>query len=211
MHRHSSRARRGSAFCLKLSHSGQTFFGTVVTLPLTFFENARTRRIRRDHADAYLIRNRECGSGKDPANWPPNAPPSSDRSGHVSCCCPCCHIASLSLYLKVMRASRFPLRLSVRYRRLGDRDWRPGKTENISRSGVLFRAEEWVEIDQDVELRVELPVAGSGRECPEVFCRGRVVRTVLPTDSEPWPGAAVMIEHHDIVRPSPGLTSLSSR
>ena len=113
--------------------------------------------------------------------------------------------------LSVMRASRFPLHLSVRYRRLGDRDWLPGKTENISRSGVLFRAEECVEIDQSIELRLELPVTAPGRECPEVFCRGRVVRTVSPSGDEPWPGSAVMIEHHDFL-PSPlDFTSLSAR
>ncbi len=110
-----------------------------------------------------------------------------------------------------MRASRYPLHLSVRFRRLGDRDWLPGKTENISRSGVLFRAEERVEIDQNIELRLELPVTTPGRECPEVFCRGRVVRTVSPSQDEPWPGSAVMIEHHDFLPSSIDFTSLSAR
>jgi hypothetical protein len=110
-----------------------------------------------------------------------------------------------------MRASRFPLHLDVRYRRLGDRDWRRGKTENISRSGVLFRAEECVEIDQNVELRLELPVTSPGRECPEVFCRGRVVRTVSPSDGEPWPGSAVLIDHHDFVPPPTNFMSLFAR
>jgi hypothetical protein len=109
-----------------------------------------------------------------------------------------------------MRASRFPLHLLVRYRRVGDRDWRQGKTENISRSGVLFRAEECVEIDQNVEFRLELPVAAPGREFPEVFCRGRVVRTIAPSDDEPWPGSAVMIEHHDFVPPLSDVRSLSA-
>src|SRR5437763_14315297 len=110
-----------------------------------------------------------------------------------------------------MRATRFPLHLSVRYRRVGDRQWRHGTTENISRSGVLFRAEECVEIDESVELRLELPVAMPGRECPEVSCRGRVVRTVSPSDREPCPGSAVMIEDYDFLPPASNLTFLSAR
>ena len=108
-----------------------------------------------------------------------------------------------------MRASRFPLHLSVRYRRVGDRQWRHGTTENISRSGVLFRAQEYVEIDENVELRLELPVATRG-ECPEVSCRGRVVRTVSPSDHEPWPGSAVMIETYDFLPPPTHLTFLAA-
>jgi hypothetical protein len=98
----------------------------------------------------------------------------------------------------------------VRYRRIGDRQWRQGKTENISRSGVLFRAQECVEVDQSVELRLELPVATPGCECPEVSCRGRVVRTVSPSDNEPWPGSAVMIEDYDFLPPPSDLTLLSA-
>jgi len=110
-----------------------------------------------------------------------------------------------------MRASRFPLHLSVRYRRVGDPQWRQGKTENISRSGVLFRAQECVEIDQSVELRLELPVAAPGRQRPEVSCRGRVVRTVSPSDNEPWPGSAVIIEDYDFLPPPTDVTFLSAR
>jgi hypothetical protein len=99
----------------------------------------------------------------------------------------------------------------VRYRRVGDRQWHEGKTENISRSGVLFRARECVEIDQSVELRLELPVAAPGGDCPEVSCRGRVVRTVSPSDNQPWPGSAVMIEQYDFLPPPTDLTLLSAR
>ena len=100
-----------------------------------------------------------------------------------------------------MRASRFPLHLSVRYRRVGDPQWHEGKTENISRSGVLFRAEDSMQVDTDLEIRLELPVAAPGSGRPEVSCRGRVVRTISPSDDEPWPGSAVLIEHHDFVPP----------
>src|ERR1019366_1401637 len=39
------------------------------------------------------------------------------------------------------RARRFNLHLPLRYRPLGEKSWRPGTTENISRSGLLFQAQ----------------------------------------------------------------------
>src|SRR5258708_18743795 len=41
------------------------------------------------------------------------------------------------------RARRFNLQLPLRYRPLGDKSWRPGTTENISRSGLPFQAQEF--------------------------------------------------------------------
>src|SRR5438093_1219765 len=46
-----------------------------------------------------------------------------------------------------MRATRFPLRLPVRYRPLGKPEWRQGQTENISHSGALFRVEAPLPVD----------------------------------------------------------------
>src|SRR5215472_188737 len=40
------------------------------------------------------------------------------------------------------RAQRFQLHLPLKYRRLGEKLWHEGTTENISRSGMLFKAEE---------------------------------------------------------------------
>jgi hypothetical protein len=90
----------------------------------------------------------------------------------------------------------------VRYRQLGESEWRLGRTENISRSGVLVRAEKQVEVNAPVELRVELPPPASGKETAEIVCHGRVVRTV--SEAEGWllPGYAVAIEDYDIIPPS---------
>ena len=44
--------------------------------------------------------------------------------------------------LSPFRAQRFNLQLPLKYRPIGEDDWRAGTTENISRSGMLFRAEE---------------------------------------------------------------------
>jgi hypothetical protein len=109
-----------------------------------------------------------------------------------------------------MRASRFPLHLFVRYRRVGDPQWHEGKTENISRSGVLFRAEDSMQVDTDLEIRLELPVAAPGSARPEVSCRGRVVRTIAPSDNEPWPGSAIAIDNYNFMLPSADAEFLSS-
>jgi hypothetical protein len=109
-----------------------------------------------------------------------------------------------------MRASRFPLHLSVRYRRVGDPQWHEGKTENISHSGVLFRAEDSMQVDTDLEIRLELPAAAPGSARPEVSCRGRVVRTIAPSDNEPWPGSAIAIDNYNFMLPSADAEFLSS-
>jgi len=98
----------------------------------------------------------------------------------------------------------------VRYRRVGDPQWHEGKTENISRSGVLFRAEDSVQVDTDIEIRLALPVAAPGRGRPEVSCRGRVVRTISPSNNEPWPGSAIAIDDYNFMLPSADAESLSS-
>ena len=100
------------------------------------------------------------------------------------------------------RASRFPLRLPLRYRHVGDPEWQKGKTENISDSGVLFRVEGALQVDTTVELRLVLPPAVSEGAYPEVVCRGRVVRTIPPANDQATPGLVVRIEHYNFVRPS---------
>lgn len=100
-----------------------------------------------------------------------------------------------------MRAPRFPLHLPVRYRRLGDHQWRRGETENISRSGVLIRSDDPPELDATVELLVALDVRKTGADAGEVLCSGRVVRYVSPSDNHSRPGSAVAIEQFNFLPP----------
>src|SRR5438132_600449 len=101
-----------------------------------------------------------------------------------------------------MRATRFPLGLQVRYRRMDQSEWRVGNTENISHSGALVRVASSGSLDPEAELEVRfvLPAAPTG-ERAEIACRGRVVRTVSPTDAWPWPGFALAIERYDFLPP----------
>jgi hypothetical protein len=94
-----------------------------------------------------------------------------------------------------MRAPRFRLDLTVRYRPVGDAEWREAKTGNISSSGVLLRAEDPVPVETRLELQVALalsdPTAGTGA----VSCVGHVVRLVADPEGDPQ-GFAVAIDDY---------------
>jgi PAS domain S-box-containing protein len=76
------------------------------------------------------------------------------------------------------RAQRFNLQVPVRYRLEGEPLWRKGMTENISRSGLLFRVEKIVQPSTAVEISLVLPPEIAGLVSAEVTCRGEVVRTL---------------------------------
>jgi PAS domain S-box-containing protein len=75
------------------------------------------------------------------------------------------------------RARRFNLQLPLRYRPLGEQSWRPGKTENISRSGLLFQAQEFLYPNAQLEISLVLPAEIAGLSATEVICRGEIVRS----------------------------------
>ena len=115
-----------------------------------------------------------------------------------------------------MRATRFPLRLPVRYRPLGKPEWQQGQTENVSHTGALFRVEAPLPVDTRVEFRLVLSTTARGdapqspvekQQHPEVFGLGRVVRTVAPTDAYPRSGFALAIEQYEFLPPSSVLNS----
>jgi PAS domain S-box-containing protein len=76
------------------------------------------------------------------------------------------------------RARRFNLRIPLLYRPLGEKNWRPGTTENISRSGMLFQAQEVLNPNAPLEISLVLPAEIAGLASTEVVCRGEVVRSV---------------------------------
>src|SRR3984957_10792917 len=80
--------------------------------------------------------------------------------------------------LTPFRARRFNLQLPLRYRPLGEKAWRPGTSENISRSGVLFQAQELLHPNAVVEITLVLPPEIAGLAATEVMCRAEVVRTI---------------------------------
>ena len=97
-----------------------------------------------------------------------------------------------------VRAPRFSLGVALRYRLEGEREWHDAVTENISRSGVLFRAREALAVDTPLEMRFTL---SAGAASSDVRCRGRVVRTVSPERSQSVSGTAATIRTYRFVRP----------
>ena len=93
------------------------------------------------------------------------------------------------------RARRFNLHLPLRYRLLGEKNWRPGTTENISRSGLLFLAQELLEPNAPVEINLVLPSEIAGLAATEVVCRGEVVRSIGPQGPHPALAAKILQYH----------------
>lgn len=95
------------------------------------------------------------------------------------------------------RAQRFQLHLPLRYRRLGEKIWHEGTTENISRSGMLFQADEVLQPNSQLEINLVLPAEIAGLSATEVVCRGEVVRTVEPNGQALTPAlAARILQYH---------------
>jgi PAS domain S-box-containing protein len=91
------------------------------------------------------------------------------------------------------RAERFQLHLPLKYRQVGENDWRQGTTENISRSGMLFRAEELIPANAQLEINLVLPAEIAGLSAAEVVCRGEVVRAMKGETPTMHPALAAKI------------------
>ncbi len=95
------------------------------------------------------------------------------------------------------RARRFNLHLPLRYRPLGEQNWRAGTTENISRSGLLFQAQELLHPNAILEISLVLPAEIAGLAATEVICRGEVVRSVEGQRQGVSPAlAAKILQYH---------------
>ncbi|MGA2388187.1 MAG: ATP-binding protein [Candidatus Sulfotelmatobacter sp.] len=95
------------------------------------------------------------------------------------------------------RAPRFYLQLPLKYRRLDEENWHDGETRNISRSGLLFQAEDVLQPAMQLEINLVLPAEIAGLSPTEVICRGEIVRTVKSTAEEMPPAlAAKILQYH---------------
>lgn len=103
------------------------------------------------------------------------------------------------------RAARFNLRIPIRYRASGDAAWGEGITENISRSGVLFRAKHLLEVGTSVDMSFVLPAEMGGEARAEVSCHGRVVRTEPNTAARAGVAATITSYHFGRGRDKLGL------
>jgi PAS domain S-box-containing protein len=105
--------------------------------------------------------------------------------------------AAQSREIPSTRAQRFQLHLPLRYRRLGEKTWHEGTTENISRSGMLFQADEVLQLSSQLEINLVLPAEIAGLSATEVVCRGEVVRAVEGRGTSVNPAlAARILQYH---------------
>jgi DNA-binding response OmpR family regulator len=95
--------------------------------------------------------------------------------------------------LPLSRAQRFQLHLPLKYRRLDEEEWHAGETKNISRSGLLFQAEDLLQPNVILEINLVLPSEIAGLSPTEVVCRGEVVRTVKSNGEQLPPALAAKI------------------
>ncbi len=101
--------------------------------------------------------------------------------------------ADIAMRVTSARAQRLPLGLSVRYRRVGARRWYEGRVENISRSGLLFRAVARLDVGTPLEMTLALPAQPLAADL--VF-RGRIVRILPPRGMERRPRLAATISRY---------------
>jgi hypothetical protein len=84
----------------------------------------------------------------------------------------------------------------VLYRTEGEHTWLEGRTENISKSGVLVRADRPLPPDTCVEMLLTVPPDMPSPFAGTTICRGRIVRAVGPSALEHRPAfAATIVEY----------------
>ncbi|HTL02538.1 MAG TPA: PilZ domain-containing protein [Vicinamibacterales bacterium] len=75
------------------------------------------------------------------------------------------------------RKRRYPVNWPLQYRRINDVEWRPGRTINMSVSGILFEAQEPLKHDEAVELLIVFEATNRHIPSSMVTTSGSVVRT----------------------------------
>lgn len=102
------------------------------------------------------------------------------------------------------RAQRFHLQIPLCYRLGSDGDWHRGTSIDISRSGVLFHGEGWVEPHTRLEMTLFLPRETGVNRAAEVVCRGTVTRSEQRGMEEGDALIAIVISRYRLVRPQNG-------
>lgn len=105
----------------------------------------------------------------------------------------------------ISRVLRFAVRLPMLYRPAGAKRWCRATTENISKSGVLFRGEEALSWKTPVDLRFQTfvvpPVESAA--VADVFCRADIVRVMPAREGYIRPTLAARILSYEF-RPACG-------
>jgi hypothetical protein len=97
---------------------------------------------------------------------------------------------------RVERDARFAVESPLLYRPTGTLNWYKGEIENVSPSGVLFQAEKLVPMDCPIEMSFSLPAEVGSKRKIQIFCWGKVARTVMPAASDVSPSLAAKITRY---------------
>ncbi len=98
------------------------------------------------------------------------------------------------------RARRFAVRVPLRYRCRGEQGWHEGVTENLSCTGLLFRAQEPIEPRTPLELNFALPTQLAGPAEVQLSCDGYVAR-VARGNGETIPLLAAALLRYRVLYP----------
>ena len=94
----------------------------------------------------------------------------------------------------LLRALRFQARLMTRYRTPGSVDWHDGVTENLSRSGVLFRSICPLQPKTPIDMYLTLPTGTAEGSGPRLRCQGKIVRVQPPETAGMLPRVAAAVD-----------------
>ncbi len=81
---------------------------------------------------------------------------------------------ALNAMVHVNRAQRFPIHIPLHYRKSGMQYWQAGKIVNISRTGILFHADEGIPPESVLDMRISFPLKLT------LSCQGSIVRAQEP-------------------------------
>jgi len=95
--------------------------------------------------------------------------------------------------------------VAVQFRVGSNYVWTDGMTENISRSGLLFRSPKPIEAGSAIELDFDMPQEITGEMNARVLCEGKVVRVealpVTRTNKQPTFLVACSIKQYNFLPP----------
>jgi hypothetical protein len=98
------------------------------------------------------------------------------------------------------RPQRYAISLPVQFRTLDDAAWQEGRSENISRSGILFRAPHPLDVDAVIEMMFDLPAEMGGEPGAHVVCIAHIARVLPRATPEEPPLLAARIHDYRFVR-----------
>ena len=101
------------------------------------------------------------------------------------------------------RAKRFPVSMPLRYRDPQTRQWKEARTENVSRTGVLFWSDGEFEPTTKFDVRLSIPPAFRVGDYAEILCKCEVVRTEPASAASISPAVAAVIHRYRFRRKQP--------